>query len=145
MQTFTAGRSGTLSRLDLTAFQETTPTGLTGGAGPGGTPVNGSLTLSLATLDSAGRIGQILATETYPAANVGWAPENLVLAPDIAVVGGRRYAVLASSDTTGGCYGFAENTGNPYHGGSMATSTDGGATFTASPSTDLKFYTTVVH
>jgi hypothetical protein len=143
MQTFTAGRSGTLDRLELTAFQETTPTGLTGAAGPGGTPVNGSLTLSLVALTPSGGVGPELASQTYQASDVGWAPENLVLSPDVKVTRGSRYAVLASSSTTQGCYGFAENTGNPYRGGSAATSTDGGATFTAAPSTDLKFLTTV--
>ena len=144
MQSFTVGRTGTMSRIDLTAFQETTPTGLTGGATSGGTPVNGPLTLSVATLNSAGGIGQVLASQTYVASDVGWAPENLAFTPDIEVTAGQTYAVVASSSTTAGCYGFAQNTANPYPGGNLATSTDSGSTFTAVNGTDLKFYTTVV-
>jgi hypothetical protein len=145
MQTFTAGTTGTLRDVDLTAFQETTPTGLTGGATTDGTPVNAPLTLQLATLDSSGGIGQILGNQTYAVTDVGWAPENLVFAPDIEVAAGQTYAVIASSSLTGGCYGFAQNTANPYPGGNLAVSTDSGSTFTADTSTDLKFYTTVVH
>lgn len=145
MQTFTAGATGTMRQVDLTTFQETTPTGLTGGAAPGGTPVDQPLTLRLATLNSSGGISQVLATRTYATTDVGWAPENLVFTPDAEVTAGQTYAVVASSPTTGGCYGFAENTGNPYPGGSLFTSSDGGASFTASSSTDLKFYTTLVN
>ena len=145
MQTLTIGTTGTMRQVDLTAFQETTPTGLTGAATVNGTPVDAPLTLRLATLTSSGGIGQVLASQTYAVTDVGWAPENLVFTPDIEVARGQTYAVIASSSTTTGCYGFAENTANPYTGGSMATSTDSGSTFTAAPSTDLKFYTTIVH
>ncbi|HEY3868686.1 MAG TPA: family 43 glycosylhydrolase [Actinocrinis sp.] len=145
MQTFTAGATGTLRDVDLTAFQETTPTGLTGGATTNGTPVDAPLTVQLATLTASGGIGQVLSTQTFATSDVGWAPENLVFAPDIEVTRGQTYAVIASSSLTGGCYGFAENTANPYPGGHMAVSTDSGSTFTASTSTDLKFYTTVLN
>ena len=143
MQTFTAGRTGTLAKLALTAFQETTPTGLTGQAGSGGSPVNAPLTLSLATVSPTGGIGPVLFGQTFTSADVGWAPENLVLDPDIAVTAGQRYAVTASSRTTEGCYGFTQNTENPYPGGTLAISTNGGGSFTVSPSADLKFYTAV--
>jgi hypothetical protein len=144
MQTFTVGTTGTLRNVDLTAFQETTPTGLTGSAGTVGTPVNAPLTLQLATLNSSGGIGQVLSTQTYAVTDVGWAPENLVFTPDIEVSQGQTYAVVASSSLTAGCYGFEENTANPYSGGNMATSTNSGGSFTAAASNDLKFYTTVV-
>lgn len=141
MQTFTTGRSGTLRQVRLTAYQETTPAVVTGAANTLGSPVDAPLTLRLVTLDGQGGIARVLATQTYAIGDVGWSATNLTLSTDTPVKRGQTYAVVASSSATQGCYGIAQNTANPYRGGHAATSTDGGQTFTAAPTTDLKFLT----
>jgi hypothetical protein len=136
MQTFTAGRTGTLAQVRFTAFQEATPVWT-------GQPPNAPLTLELATLTAQGDIGQVLATQSFATAAVGWTARNLVMTPAASVTRGTRYAIVASSMTTQGCYGVAVNNANPYHGGYAAASSDGGQTFTAQPGSDLKFLTVV--
>lgn len=136
MQTFTAGRTGTLAQLRLTGFQQATPAWT-------GPPPDSPLTLRLVTLTAQGGIGQVLASQTFAASAVGWSPRNLVMTPGVPVAVGASYAVVASSDTTQGCYGVAVNDANPYVGGRAAVSTDGGQTFTAQPGSDLKFLTVV--
>lgn len=76
---------------------------------------------------------------TIPAEKIGWSARNLVVHPRLS---GGEYDVVLSSTTTVGCYGVAFNDQNPYQRGTAATSTDGGATFTAEPARDLKFFTT---
>jgi Glycosyl hydrolases family 43 len=136
MQTFTAGRTGTLSQARLTVFQEATPAWT-------GQPPNEPLTLRLVTLNAQGGIGQVLATQSFATSDVGWAPDNVEMTPDVPVTSGSTYAIVASSATTQGCYGVATSTANPYPGGYAAASSDGGQTFTAQPGSDLKFLTVV--
>jgi hypothetical protein len=136
MQTFTAGRTGTLTQARLTAFQEATP------AWNGQSP-DAPLTLRLVTLNPQDGIGQVLATQSFAASAVGWTARNLVMTPDVPVARGQTYAVVASSATTQGCYGIAVNDANPYPRGYAAFSSDGGQTFTAQPGDDLKFETVV--
>ncbi|MCW2947388.1 MAG: hypothetical protein JWR24_4105 [Actinoallomurus sp.] len=136
MQTFTAGRSGTLREVRLTAFKEATPAWT-------GQPPDAPLTLRLVTLTPQGGIGQVLAQQSFAASAVGWSPRNQVMTPDVPVTQGTSYAVVASSATSQGCYGVAASDANPYASGHAATSSDGGQTFTAQPSTDLKFLTVV--
>jgi len=61
MQTFTAGRTGLLSEVRLTAFREATPAWT-------GQPPNAPLTLRLVTLTAQGGIGQVLASSPWPRA-----------------------------------------------------------------------------
>jgi hypothetical protein len=136
MQTFTAGRTGVLSEVRLTAFQEATPAWT-------GQPPDAPLTLRLVTLTAQGGIGQVLAQQSLPTSAVGWSPRNQVMTPDVPVTQGTTYAIVASSATTQGCYGIATSGANPYGGGQAATSSDGGQTFTAQLSADLKFLTIV--
>ena len=136
MQTFTAGRTGLLSEVRLTAFQEATPAWT-------GQPPNAPLTLRLVTLTAQGGIGQVLAQQSLATSTVGWSPRDQVMTPDVPVTQGTQYAIVASSATTQGCYGIAASNANPYRGGQAATSSDGGQTFTAQPSADLKFLTIV--
>jgi hypothetical protein len=136
MQTFTAGRTGTLHEVRFTSFQEATPAWT-------GQPPNAPLTLRLVTLTAQGGIGQVLAQQSFAASGVGWSPRNQVMTPDVPVTQGTSYAIVASSATSQGCYGIAASDANPYAGGHAATSSDGGQTFTAQPSADLKFLTVV--
>ena len=136
MQTFTAGRSGTLQQVRFTAFQEATPAWT-------GQPPNTPLTLRLVTLTSQGGIGQVLSQQDFAPAAVGWSPRDLVMTPDVPVTQGTSYGVVASSATSQGCYGDAMNDSGPYSGGHAATSTDGGQTFAPDTNRDLKFLTVV--
>jgi hypothetical protein len=136
LQTFTAGRTGTLKELRLTAFQAATPAWT-------GQPPDAPLTLELATLTARGQIDQVLAQRSYAPNSVGWSPRNVAMTPDVPVDAGKTYAIVASSATTQGCYGTATNDGNPYAGGYAATSTDSGQSFVATPDSDLKFMTVV--
>ncbi len=136
MQTFTAGRTGTLAQVRLTAFQEATPAWT-------GQPPDEPLTLRLVTLSAQGGIGQVLATRSFPASAVGWSPGNLEMNPGVPVIKGTSYAIVASSTTAQGCYGIAVSDANPYAGGHAALSSDGGQTFTAQSGSDLKFLTVV--
>jgi hypothetical protein len=141
-QTFTAGRSGTLGQVRLTAYQETTPAERSGALPPDeGAEPNAPLTLRLVTLDAHGDVDKTLASQSYGTNSVGFAPENLTLTTDVALTAGRTYAVVASSTTTTGCFGVAADDANPYRSGHAAVSTDGGGTFTAQPARDLKFLT----
>jgi hypothetical protein len=144
LQTFTAGRSGTLTEARFTAYQETTPADRDGPLPPneGSTP-NAPLVLTLASLDAGGAVAQVLAHQGYGTNIVGYAPEDLIMNPDVPVRAGRSYAIIASSTTTDGCYGFAVNGSNPYAAGHSAVSSDGGSTFAAEPASDLKFLTIV--
>lgn len=138
MQTFTAGRTGVLSKVVLSGFQ-----GLGGASGP---EVNAPLTLQLVTLASDGSPASVLAQATFPASpasGAGFSVRNLALDADVPVTSGDTYAVVASSATTTGCYGVAVSNANPYPGGYAAVSTDGGQTFTAQTGSDLKFFTVV--
>ena len=135
MQTFTASRTGILRRVVVSGFQ-----GLGGASGP---EVNAPLTLQLVTLASDGSPVSVLAQATLPASSVGFSVRQLVLDAGVPVTSGATYAVVASSDTTQGCYGVAVSNANPYAGGQAAVSTDGGQTFTAQPGSDLKFLTVV--
>jgi hypothetical protein len=139
MQTFTAGRTGTLKQVRFTAFQSSTTQDVSSPVYEPDEP----LTLRLVTLSSSGGIGQVLAQQTYATTAVSFSARNLVMAPGVPVTSGQTYAVVASSDTTQGCYGVASSAANPYPGGSAAFSTDGGQMFTAAPGTDLKFLTVV--
>jgi hypothetical protein len=136
MQTFTAGRSGVLREVRLTAFQEATPAWT-------GPPPNAPLTLRLVTLTPQGGIGQVLAQQSLGTSAVGWSARNQVMTPGVPVTRGTQYAIVASSATTQGCYGVATSDASPYRGGHAAASSDGGQTFTAQPSGDLKFLTIV--
>jgi hypothetical protein len=136
MQTFTAGRTGTLAQVRLTAFQEATPAWT-------GQPPDQPLTLRLVTLNANGGIGQVLATQSFPVSAVGWSPGNLEMTPGIRVTRGESYAIVASSAASQGCYGIAVSDANPYARGQAAASSDGGQTFTAQPGSDLKFLTVV--
>jgi len=129
-QTFTAGRTGTLSRVAYTTHQ----------AGHPATP----LTLRIAELDTSGRPGRTLYERAIPPAAVGWSPSELAVEPDIPVDAGRHYAiVLLAPATSGGAYGLAYSDGDPYGGGEALYSADGGAGWRAEAGRDLKFETSV--
>lgn len=129
-QSFTVGRAGVLRQIRLTVFQNSAA-GLND-------VVNAPLTLQL--LDAN---GAVVAQQSFDPSEVGFTARELSLEPDLAVTIGAKYTVVASSSTTSGCYGIVANDTNPYPSGAASMSTDGGVTFTAEPSTDLKFRTVI--
>jgi hypothetical protein len=137
MQTFTAGRTGTLSQARLTAFQDVP------GSYSTAPPPNQPLILQLVTLDASGGIASVLAQQSFDPNVVGWSPRDVVMTPDVRVQRGAVYGIVASSATTAGCYGVTSNAANPYPAGHVAVSTNSGQTFTAQPGTELKFLTVV--
>jgi hypothetical protein len=131
-QTFTAGRSGRLTSLAVTAFKDGTEKGRVFR-----TPPSDPLTIELR--DGA----RTLWSTTLPADTIGWSARNLIVHPRVHVEHGHEYAVVLGSATTTGCYGFAFDDQNPYPGGTSAVSTDAGATFTPEPARDIKFFTEI--
>ena len=129
-QTFTAGRSGTLSRVAYTTHQLGHPTA--------------PLTIQIAELDASGRPARVLYERAVAPAAVSWSPSEVAVEPDVRVKAGRRYAiVLRAPDTPAGAYGLAYNDGDPYARGEELYSADGGATWRVEPGRDLKFETSV--
>jgi hypothetical protein len=61
----------------------------------------------------------------------------------VPVTAGERYAIVAKSATSAGCYGLAYNDAAPYAGGGAAYSSTSGTTFTAETNRSLKFQTFV--
>lgn len=133
-QRFTAGRTGRLATLAVTVFKDGTETGRVLR-----TPPSDPLEIRLADR----RTGETVWSASVPASVIGWSARNLVLHPDLRVRRGAAYAVRLGSATATGCYGVAVDDQDPYPGGTSATSADGGATFAAEPSRDIKFFTAV--
>jgi hypothetical protein len=130
-QTFTAGRTGTLSRVALTMFQDN--------------HVNAPLTLSVAPIDASGALGPPVWSSSVPAPSVSWSPAEVAGEPDVPVTAGQRYAVqISAPGATKGCYGFVYADSNPYPSGREMYSNDGGQSWTPESTRDLKFETSVV-
>lgn len=128
-QSFTAGRSGTLSSISLDTFQSGRP--------------NAELFLRVYRADASGTpINPQLWYGSVPPSFISWAPTTFVAQPNIPVTSGQRYAIVAESDTTTGCYGWEFNDSNPYAGGNGFYKVRG-QNWTAEPGRDLKFLTTV--
>jgi Glycosyl hydrolases family 43 len=120
-QTFTAGRSGTLTRVAYTTHQTGHPTA----------------PLTIRVMDGA----RVLAERTV---TPSWAPREVAVEPHVPVVAGREYRIeLASPDSARGAYGLAYSDGDPYARGEALYSSDGGATWRPEPGRDLKFETSV--
>jgi Glycosyl hydrolases family 43 len=129
-QTFTAGRTGTLTRVAYTTHQVGHPTA--------------PLTIQIAELDASGRPGRVLYERAVAPADVSWSPSEVAVEPDVRVRAGRRYAiVLRAPDTPAGAYGLAYNDGDPYARGEELFSADGGAGWRVETGRDLKFETSV--
>lgn len=129
-QTFTAARTGTLTRVAYTTHQAGHPTG--------------PLLLRIAELDAAGRPGAVLAERSVAPDAVSWSPTEVALEPGVRVEAGRRYAIVVTAPGSGGGrYGLAYSDGDPYPRGEALYSHDGGATWTVETGRDLRFETSV--
>jgi hypothetical protein len=129
-QTFTAGRTGTLTRVAYTTHQAGHPTA--------------PLTIRIAEVDADGAPQATLYERAIPAGDVSWSPGEVAIAPGVPVQAGRRYAIVVlAPGTPGGAYGIAYSDGNPYAGGTALFTPDGGATWRQENGRDLKFETSV--
>lgn len=129
-QSFTAGRSGTLTSISVATFQQ------------GG--VNAALSLSIYKADPNGApTGSSLYTDSVPASSIGWSPTTLVAVPNIAVTAGAGYVIVMATSSTSGSYGWEVSDDNPYAGGSALYQSAGGA-WTTETTGDLDFFTTVI-
>jgi hypothetical protein len=143
-QTYTAGVSGQQDEIDLlidrhSAFCDPSPPGVT---------------VQIMTVDGAGRpSGTILASAVIPSSSppgeTGFAPPpamtSAIFSSPPTVSAGSRYAIVATTPASLGCYNWWENIGNPYQAGERFDSPDGGGTWSApAPDADFAFKTYVV-
>lgn len=129
-QSFTATRSGNLSKVTFTTFKN--------GATDDG------LQIEIYQADQSLKpVGKALHSTSFAADAIGWAPKNLVVVPDIKVEAGKHYAIVVKSATTAGCYGLQYNDAAIFKGGTATFSVNGGAVFTIEKDRTLKFETFV--
>jgi hypothetical protein len=129
-QTFVAKRNGSLFRASFSTFKS--------GA------LNAALELDVYAASASNLpTGVPLFSVTVPASSIAWNPRDLVFEPKIEVKAGERYAIVAKSASTMGCYGLEFNDAAPYPGGGAAYSSTSGATFTAEANRTLRFQTFV--
>ena len=128
-QSFTAGRSGMLTSVSVPTFQQGKP--------------NAGLKLEVYRADTTGApTGSALFTVGRNASALGWSPTTFVTQPKVPVTAGARYAIVLTTASTIGSYGWEYSDENPYLvGGGLYRRTGGG--WTAEAGRDLKFLTTV--
>ncbi|HWC78816.1 MAG TPA: family 43 glycosylhydrolase [Pseudonocardiaceae bacterium] len=128
IQTFVAGRTGTLTSATYTAFQS-------------GSPDAGLEVDIVPANDSYQPTGAALFHTVVPASSIGWSPRAVTVYPNIPVTAGTRYGIEVKSANTTGCYGMVHNDSAP--GGGEAYSSDSGTTFSAEANRASGFITTV--
>jgi hypothetical protein len=130
MQTFVAGRTGWLTTVSYTTFQNGNP--------------DAPLQIEVYRVDTALQpAAPALVSVAVTASAVGWSPRELRVPVDVAVTAGRRYGIVARSAATTGCYGMTYNDAAPYPGGGEAYSATGGSSYVAEPDRSSKFWTAV--
>ena len=129
IQTFVAGRTGTLTSVSGALFQN----GATAGLEMDIYAASGSFQPT----------GSALYSTVVPAYSVGWSPRAVTIYPNIPVTAGTRYGVVLKSATTSGCYGMVYNESAPYPGGGEAYSSNSGSSFSVETNRSLNFATTV--
>jgi hypothetical protein len=130
IQTFVAGRTGTLTSATYTTFQSGSPDA---GLGVSIVPANESFQPG----------GPALFQTVVPQHSIGWSPRAVTVYPNIPVTAGTRYGIVVRSANTTGCYGMVHNDSAPYPGGGQAYSNNSGASFTAEANRSTAFTTTV--
>jgi len=128
VQTFTASRSGILSKVSFTSFKN------------GDT--DAGLQMELYNADATLRpTGFPLYATDFAAATIGWAPKNLIAQPGIKVESGKHYTIVLKSSTSSGCYGFQYKDAD-FKSGAVFRRTDNGS-FEVEKDRILKFQTFV--
>jgi HYR domain len=117
-QTFTAGRTGDLDRIDLLLYRVGSP---------------GDLTVQVRTASGGVPSEVVLATASVAAASVpdaGWV--SVPLSSPISSTAGRQYAIVLSAPGASSAspfYGWGSALGDPYAGGDALTSVDSGGSW----------------
>jgi hypothetical protein len=127
MHTFVPVRS-TLNSYSTPIGKNNTACALTAG---GCAAPDGSLTISLVTVNGSNNPGTTLASCTYAASSLKWAPQwtNCNFG-GVADTPGLTYGITLTSTNTIGCFGTSINqVGPPYPGSVARHSTDSGATW----------------
>ncbi len=130
IQTFVAGRTGTLTSATYTAYQS-------------GSPDQGLEVDVYAANGSFQPTGSALFHTVVPTYSIGWSPRAVTVYPNIPVTAGTRYGIEVRSANSAGCYGMVYNDSAPYPGGGEAYSSDSGTTFGAEANRTTAFTTTV--
>ncbi|WP_345210342.1 family 43 glycosylhydrolase [Mucilaginibacter gynuensis] len=129
-QSFTATKSGLLSKLSFTAFKNNNP--------------DKELVVSVyATNGNSQPTGEALYSETIADQSIGWSAKNIYVKPNLKVKKGTKYVIILKSAATTGCYGVTLSDLTNFTGGSALTSSDNGKTFKADEHGVLKFETFV--
>ncbi|MFC0515597.1 family 43 glycosylhydrolase [Mucilaginibacter angelicae] len=124
-QTFTASKSGTLTKISFTTFQTGYP--------------DAGLSVEVFELGNTGQpTGSALASVTLPVDSISWSARNAIVNPNIPVTAGKRYAVVIKSAATKGCYGFAYSDILTDPTDVSLISNDNGASFSAEKNRVLK-------
>ncbi|SDM66261.1 family 43 glycosylhydrolase [Actinacidiphila guanduensis] len=130
VQTFVAGRTGTLTSASYTTFQSGYP--------------DAGLEIDLYTADSSFRpTGGALFHTVVPSYSIGWSPHPVTVYPNITVTAGTRYGIVVKSANAVGCYGMVHNDAFAYPSSGEGYSSDSGATFTPEAGRSTAFSTTV--
>ena len=127
-QSFTAKRSGILSKVTFTSFKN-------GDTDEG-------LVISIFESDASSKPkGSVLFKTEISADSIGWAPKNLAVSPGLKVVSGKKYAIVVKSGTSKGCYGLQYNDAAILKNDGSALSVDNGEVFSIEKNRTLKFQT----
>jgi Glycosyl hydrolases family 43 len=129
IQTFVAGRTGTLTSATYTTFQSGYP--------------DAGLEVDIVTASDTFQPTGTLFKTVVPQYSIGWSPRDVTVYPNVAVTAGARYGIVVKSANTTGCYGIVHNDASPYPGGGEGYSSNTGASFSVETNRSTKFTTTV--
>ncbi|TWR31121.1 family 43 glycosylhydrolase [Mucilaginibacter pallidiroseus] len=127
-QSFTASRTGKLSKASITVFKNNNP--------------DGNLEISIYAADDNGLpIGKSRYNKAFPENNIGWSPKNVMINPNLRLVKGRQYALVLSTASTKGQYGVEASELTNFKGGVSAKSAGNDKPFIIEKGQALKFET----
>ena len=127
-QAFIAMRSGTLTKVIITAFKAGNP--------------DAGLQVEVYNADeSLLPVGNALSTTQVTADAVSWAAKNITINPNIAMKAGKKYAIVLNTSSGKGCYGIQIRSQQLYASGGAAISKEVGGNFKAEKNEVMKFET----
>lgn len=130
IQTFVAGRSGTLTSASYTTFQSGNP--------------DAGLEVDVVTAnDSLQPTGSALFQTVIPQYSVGWSPRAVTVYPNVPITAGTRYGLVVKSANTTGCYGMVHDDSATGANQGQGYSSNSGGSFTAEANRVTGFTTTV--
>ncbi|MHA4896488.1 family 43 glycosylhydrolase [Pedobacter sp. PWIIR3] len=129
-QSFTASRSGSLSKLSIASFKSGFP------------DADLQIVLFAAAADFT-PTGLPLWEATIAQKDLKWSANFTTVYPSVNVVSGKNYAIVLRSKARKGCYGVAYSDVAAYKGGGAAYSSDAGASFKKEENRSLMFQTII--